>query len=205
MLPLCRREGGTFKWLQGSLNSVSSPNLPSDFDWRAYLKWNPELELQGIHTRQAAEEHYVTEGHLKSLVYRDFELTIRYTACGGLMNQHYCHIATITLAHLAKADKIIWPPMQVRCRCQCLHCSFNAVVMLSSLTCRGLPWACGTHACCDMTGRPCRSANPSTSGTTLTPSRTSRHGSISMPPRCGICPRFKRLSNVRSLSSTVVQ
>lgn len=120
----CRGEGelasnapsSTFKWLRGSLNgnSVSPPDLPSDFDWRAYLKWNPELELQGIHTRRVAEEHYVAEGHLKSLVYRDFELTIRYTACGGLMNQHYCHIATIALAHLAKAKKIIWPPMQER-------------------------------------------------------------------------------------------
>ena len=102
---------------------MPSPNLPADFDWRAYLKWNPELELQGIHTRYAAEEHYVETGHWKSLVYRDFELTIRYTACGGFINQHYCHIATIALAHLSKADKIIWPPMQVRFCCQCLHCS----------------------------------------------------------------------------------
>ena len=126
MLLLCRGGGqltsiapsSTFKWLRGSLDSVSPSDLPPDFDWRAYLKWNPELELQGIHTKHAAEEHYVAEGHLKSLVYRDFELTLRYTACGGLMNQHYCHIATIALAHLAKANKIIWPPMQVSGRCQ---------------------------------------------------------------------------------------
>jgi hypothetical protein len=89
-------------------------DLPHDFDWRAYLKWNPELEMQGVHTMEAAEDHYLSVGHAKSLVYRDFELTIRYTACGGLMNQHYCHMAALALAHMAKADKVVWPPMQVR-------------------------------------------------------------------------------------------
>jgi hypothetical protein len=103
----------SLQWLRGSSHTVLSSGVPSDFDWRAYLKWNPELEMQGIHTQEAAEDHYVTIGHSRSLVYRDFELTIRYTACGGLINQHYCHLATIALAKMSKASKIIWPPMQV--------------------------------------------------------------------------------------------
>lgn len=112
-----------FQWLQGTL--VSSSELPSDFDWRAYLKWNPELEMQGVHTREAAEEHYATQGHFKSLVYRDFDLSIRYTACGGLMNQHYCHLATIALAHMAQASKVIWPSMQVCYTAECTYASFS--------------------------------------------------------------------------------
>jgi hypothetical protein len=122
--PCCRSERGwgalagpkpaiELQWLRGSSHTVFIPGVPSDFDWRAYLKWNPELEMQGIHTQEAAEDHYVTIGHSRSLVYRDFELTIRYTACGGLINQHYCHLATIALAKMSKASKIIWPPMQV--------------------------------------------------------------------------------------------
>ena len=30
------------------------------------------------------------------------------------MNQHYCHLATLVLAHLCHATKVIWPPMQER-------------------------------------------------------------------------------------------
>lgn len=30
------------------------------------------------------------------------------------MNQHYSHISALTLAHLAKAKRVIWPPMQER-------------------------------------------------------------------------------------------
>lgn len=96
--------------------------LPHDFDWRAYLKWNPELSSMNIQTMAAAEDHYRHKGHSMSLVYRDFDLTIRYTACGGLMNQHYCHIAAIALAHLSKANRVVWPPMLER---KSFHVRYN--------------------------------------------------------------------------------
>ena len=38
----------------------------------------------------------------------------RYTACGGIFNQHYSHLAAISLAILLQADAVIWPPMQER-------------------------------------------------------------------------------------------
>jgi hypothetical protein len=105
---------GALRWFSGSTHTFEAPQLPPDFDWKAYLKWNPELELLHISTQEAAEKHYIREGYMKNLVYKDFELTIRYTACGGLMNQHYCHIAAIALAHLSHAKRMIWPPMQER-------------------------------------------------------------------------------------------
>lgn len=89
-------------------------DLPADFNWQAYLKWNPELQADGVTDQAGAERHYVTTGRQDRLVYKDFAMTIRYTACGGLMNQHYCHLSALVLAHLAHATAVIWPPMQER-------------------------------------------------------------------------------------------
>jgi hypothetical protein len=108
------RSLGALQWLSRTAQGGEAPELPPDFDWRAYLKWNPELELEHITTQEDAEKHYKREGYMKHLVYKDFELTLRYTACGGLMNQHYCHIAALALAHLAHAKRLVWPPMQER-------------------------------------------------------------------------------------------
>jgi hypothetical protein len=88
--------------------------LPEEFSWQAYLKWNPELEANGIHDQESAERHFLTVGKSQNLVYKDFDLTLRYTACGGLMNQQYCHISALAIAHLAHAKNVIWPPMQER-------------------------------------------------------------------------------------------
>lgn len=104
----------SFPWFGHSTSTVQLPELPSDFDWRAYIKWNPELELEDITSKDRAEAHFLREGYLEDRVYKDYDLTIRYTACGGLMNQHYSHISALTLAHLSKANRIVWPPMQER-------------------------------------------------------------------------------------------
>lgn len=88
--------------------------LPEAFNWQAYLKWNPELQADGITTREAAEQHFRSIGAGQKLVYQDYDLTLRYTACGGLMNQHYCHLSALVLAHLCHAKRVIWPPMQER-------------------------------------------------------------------------------------------
>lgn len=105
--------GVSFHWFGQSTNP-QLPELPADFDWEAYIKWNPELELEEITTKEQAEGHFLREGYLRDMVYKDYDLTIRYTACGGLMNQHYSHISALTLAHLSNAKRLIWPPMQER-------------------------------------------------------------------------------------------
>ena len=98
----------------GARAQRTAKQLPDGFDWQAYLKWNPELQSTGIRSQAAAEDHFLTTGVSQTLVYQDYNLTLRYTACGGLMNQHYCHLATLVLAHLCHAKRVIWPPMQER-------------------------------------------------------------------------------------------
>lgn len=52
--------------------------MPPDFDLHAYLKWNPELRSAGISTLQQACEHYAQYGHAQRLVYKEFNMTLRY-------------------------------------------------------------------------------------------------------------------------------
>lgn len=87
---------------------------PPSFSWAAYLKWNPQLDALGIRTEDQAREHFMASGTDRDVVYQDFELTLRYTACGGLMNQHYCHLSALTLAHLSGAQRVVFPPLQER-------------------------------------------------------------------------------------------
>ncbi len=46
-------------------------DVPSDFDWRTYLKNYEELEEKGIDTEQKAKEHWLTIGKKKGLSYHD--------------------------------------------------------------------------------------------------------------------------------------
>ena len=43
-------------------------------------------------------------------MYRPFPLVLRYTACSGLINQHYSHIAGIALAAALRARAVVVPP-----------------------------------------------------------------------------------------------
>ena len=86
--------------------------LPAKLSWVAYLQWSsPDARSGGVYSRSEAQP--VIEEDSNDL-YHECGLTLRYTACGGLVNQHYCHLAALTLAHLANASCIIWPPMQER-------------------------------------------------------------------------------------------
>lgn len=49
----------------------------------------------------------MSHGYAENRVYTRIPLLLRYTACGGLMNQHYSHIAAITLAAALGADIMI--------------------------------------------------------------------------------------------------
>ena len=45
---------------------------------------------------------------------------MRYAACGGLFNQHYCHIAGIAAAIALGAETVV-PPLALRMPLQRLH------------------------------------------------------------------------------------
>jgi hypothetical protein len=61
-----------------SLSSKARQGVPASFDWRAYLKWNPELRLDGIETEVQAMQHWLDAGHKYNLVHQDYNLTLRY-------------------------------------------------------------------------------------------------------------------------------
>ena len=60
-----------------SMPVLKSDLLPPDFDFKAYLKWNPELATAGITTEALAMQHYTSYGRDQKLVYKDFNMTIR--------------------------------------------------------------------------------------------------------------------------------
>ena len=96
--------------------SISAhPSIPPDFDWRAYLAYNPDAVGPdgGNSTRAAAETHYTAIGRAAGRPYRRLRLLLRYSVCSGLINQHYAHVAALALAAVLGADAAL-PPAAAR-------------------------------------------------------------------------------------------
>ncbi|KAL0049810.1 hypothetical protein WJX82_010329 [Trebouxia sp. C0006] len=87
-------------------------SAPADFDWQTYLLYNPELRDAGIGTQQQAEEHYVQKGYAQGLIYKRLRVLLRYTACTGLINQHYSHIAAFSLCAVLGAELVLPPAVK---------------------------------------------------------------------------------------------
>ena len=51
--------------------------IPDDFNYAAYLKWNPHLVAAGISTLQDALAHYRGSGWKERLIYKEFNVTLR--------------------------------------------------------------------------------------------------------------------------------
>ncbi len=60
-----------------------------------------------------AQEHYLQAGHKESRVYKRLQVLLRYTTCGNVMQQHYSHMAGLTLAVELGAD-VMLPPAIVK-------------------------------------------------------------------------------------------
>lgn len=60
-----------------------------------------------------AMEHYLRAGRIEGRVYKRMRLLMRYTACTGLMNQQYSHLAAFSLAATLGAE-IVLPPAVYR-------------------------------------------------------------------------------------------
>jgi hypothetical protein len=58
-------------------------DVPSDFDWQAYVAYHPKLRDVGVATEGRAKEHYATAGRYQKLVYKKLRVTMTYTACTG--------------------------------------------------------------------------------------------------------------------------
>lgn len=87
-------------------------SAPADFDWQTYLLYNPELRDAGIGSQQQAEEHYVQKGYAQGMIYKRLRVLLRYTACTGLINQHYSHIAAFSLCAVLGAELVLPPAVK---------------------------------------------------------------------------------------------
>lgn len=87
-------------------------SVPADFDWQTYLLYNPELRDKGIGTQQQAEDHYVRIGYTEGMIYKRLRVLLRYTACTGLINQHYSHIAAFSLCAVLGAELVLPPAVK---------------------------------------------------------------------------------------------
>ncbi len=64
----------------------------------------PALNNIKTNLGQATNSH---PPNIKTKVYKRIPLVVRYTACGGLFNQHYSHVAALSLALALGADVIL--------------------------------------------------------------------------------------------------
>lgn len=85
------------------------PGLPKDFDAQAYLLYHPDLRSLGVTSEDAARQHYLERGRAEGRVYKRIRVVLRYTACTGLINQHYSHIAAFSLAAMLGAELVLPP------------------------------------------------------------------------------------------------
>lgn len=86
--------------------------IPSSFDWEAYLLYHPELRAEGIGTEEGAIQHYLNVGRSNGYVYKRLRVLMRYTACGGLINQQYSHIAAFSFAAVLGAELVLAPAVK---------------------------------------------------------------------------------------------
>lgn len=93
----------------GAVNAAASAPPPW-FDSASYLTLNPDLPAAGITDAAAAEAHYVAAGRAEGRAARPLDITLRYTACGGLINQHYSHVSALALASAVDATRVHLPP-----------------------------------------------------------------------------------------------
>ena len=64
-------------------------------------------------TAAQAARHYLSRGRGEGRLYKRVRLLLRYTACSGLINQQYSHIAAFALAAALGAE-IVLPPAVCR-------------------------------------------------------------------------------------------
>ena len=91
---------------------MGAAELPESFDWQTYLQYNPDLQAHGITTEEQAQRHYSEWGRGEHRLYHRLRVLLRYTACTGLINQHYSHIAAFTLAAAVHAELVLAPAVQ---------------------------------------------------------------------------------------------
>lgn len=83
--------------------------VPVDFDWKAYITLYPDLEKAGVTSEAAAKKHFKKDGEREGRIWKRLRVVMRYTACTGLMNQHYSHIHAFALSAMLGAELVLPP------------------------------------------------------------------------------------------------
>ena len=79
--------------------------LPADFDWQAYIYWNPDLVRNGLATEAAAQEHYQRRGHMESRMYKRYCTVMLYDPVGGVLLHALC---TDLIARSHQRESCTW-------------------------------------------------------------------------------------------------
>lgn len=99
--------------VQDVLSSIEQiAGLPAEFDWQTYLLYYPDLRQAGIDTESKARQHYLEWGHSEGRLHKRLRVLLRYTACTGLINQHYSHIAAFALSKALQSELVLPPAAQ---------------------------------------------------------------------------------------------
>ena len=88
---------------------IALPSSPCCAAAQAYLLYHPDLRSLGVTGEDAARKHYLERGRAEGRVYKRIRVVRRYTACTGLINQHYSHIAAFSLAAMLGAELVLPP------------------------------------------------------------------------------------------------
>lgn len=91
---------------------TAADGLPADFDSQAYLAYYPDLSDSGINSEMEAQQHYLKHGRREGRIHKRLRVVMHYTACTGLINQHYSHIAAFTLSSAIGAELVLAPGLQ---------------------------------------------------------------------------------------------
>jgi len=105
--PVHTAKPGAVKHLIQQLKQQQSFAAPADFNWRGYLLRNADLRDAGLRTMAAAHEHYQLKGRLTKRQHQRVPILLQYTACQGLFNQMYAHLAAFLLAFYLEADVVL--------------------------------------------------------------------------------------------------
>lgn len=79
---------------------------------QAYLAFYPDVETDAglpLHRAEVARQHYQHHGYKEMRVYKKPAVLLRYTTCGTTMEQHYAHIAGLTIAAALGGDVVVPP------------------------------------------------------------------------------------------------
>lgn len=84
-----------------------------DFNVEQYKMYHPDLHTAGFVSDHDVKLHYLQYGRQEGRLYKRTRLILRYTACTGLMNQQYSHVAAFALA-ISLGAEIVLPPAATR-------------------------------------------------------------------------------------------